>query len=59
MTEQEKFNELARGMEQVNREMAFKIDEDAPYCHCRKMRWQSEEGMNWWECEVCGHTKSI
>jgi len=59
MIDQETFNKLADGMEQVNRKMVDEMSRAAPYCHCRKMGWYSEQGSSWWECSVCGHTKDI
>ena len=62
MTEQEKFNELADGMEQVNREMADEIERTAPLCHMKPMCLDEADiddyhTEKWWECSVCGHTK--
>ena len=52
------------GMEEVNREMAKQIHESAPLCHFRKMFLDMSDSTDgyyeqWWECSVCGHTKSI
>ena len=60
--EQQKFNELAAGMDEVNMKMAEEIHKSAPYCHMRKMSLAMSDSVDeyytqWWECSVCGHTK--
>ena len=61
---QEEFNKLADGMEEVNRKMADEIYAKAPLCHMRKMYLDQSDSTDgyyeeWWECSVCGHTKSL
>ena len=61
MTDQEEFNQIAEGMEEVNREMAEEMERTSPLCHMRPMVYEvSDEYLSsesWWECPVCGHTK--
>lgn len=64
MQTQEEFNAIMDGMEDVNREMSAKIEQEAPMCHFKKMfidRSDSTDGYydEWWECSVCGHTQDI
>lgn len=61
MTDKEMFK-IFDGMEQVNREMADRIEAAAPTCHFRKMGYDVEDstdgsGQAYWECSTCGHTK--
>jgi len=62
MISQEKFNEIARGMDEVNMKMAEEIERNAPMCHFRKMMLEQTDSVDgfyisYWECSVCGHTK--
>lgn len=59
---QEEFNKIAAGMDEVNNKMAEEIEEEAPVCHFRKMFLDMSDSIDgyyeeWWECSVCGHTK--
>jgi hypothetical protein len=44
-------------MNDVNIEMAKRIDESAPRCHMTPMDMDDNELETWWECQHCGHTK--
>lgn len=63
MISQETFNKIADGMEEVNREMANKIEQAAPMCHFQRMNLEcgADYGLHgeWWECSICGHQKEI
>ena len=64
MVNQEEFNKIADGMEEVNREMADKIEDAAPICHFRKINLECGEYYEgsceqWWKCSVCRHLVSI
>jgi hypothetical protein len=62
LSEKEQF-EIFDGMEEVNRKMAEKIEEEAPICHFTKMSLEfggdyfNGSYDEWWECRHCGHTK--
>lgn len=61
---QKEFNKIMDGMEEVNRTMDEQITKAAPMCHFRKMSLEQSDYVDgyytqWWECTVCGHTKSI
>ena len=62
MINQSEFNKIAHGMDEVNNEMAKKIEAAAPVCHFKKMHLEQSDSVDghydeWWECSVCGHTK--
>lgn len=60
----EKMFEIMDGMEEVNRKMTDELDQRAPLCHMQKMHIEEDDHLGaynerWWECSVCGHTKSL
>jgi hypothetical protein len=62
--DQAEFNEIADGMEQVNRQMVADTEKAAPRCHFRPMFLDMSDSTDgyyelWWECSVCGHTKDV
>lgn len=62
--DQQEFNSICDGMEEVNHEMVRKMENAAPMCHMRKMFYDQGDSTDgyyeeWWECSVCGHTKDI
>ena len=53
-----------QGMEEVYAKECERLDAMAPVCHFRKMTYETADNGNggtesWWECSVCGHTKSL
>ena len=61
---QEEFNEIMDGMEEVNQKMVAAIEASAPICHFRKIHLETGDSVDghyeqWWECSVCGHTKTV
>lgn len=50
------------GLNQSYIEMDQKLSKIAPKCHFRPMNLEHGDGEyyceTWWECSVCGHTKS-
>lgn len=47
------------GLNESYVDMYDKLVKTAPTCHMVKMFFDECEGDTWWECNYCGHTKSI
>lgn len=47
------------GLNQSYIDMEKRLNEDAPKCHFRPMYLDECDGVSWWECSVCGHTKDV
>ena len=61
---QQEFNKICDGMEEINRIMCSEIEAAAPICHFRKMVLEQSESVDgyyteWWECSVCGHIQDL
>ena len=57
-------HQIMPDMNDINIEMDIRREKSAPTCHFRKMFYNESDSIDmhyeeWFECSVCGHTKSI